>query len=583
MCAVEQPAPGAPAASPATVGASLLRNVPVLSGLPRRLLADLATRLGEIEVAAGEWVIREGEPADSLFIVRSGRLEVVDEGPPESLLRVLRRGDVLGELALLQRGPRTASARARRDVELLELSRDAFEELIEREPRFALGLTRSLGAQLAATRMPLAAAQPPRSIAVLPLEAAAPAAAVAELLAAELARFGSVATLGDGGIESIETAEMRAERVVLSCGAIDERWGEVCLAEADLLLAVSTGGIDAGARRRSHALHACELLTIGPALPEGAIELLQPRQAQVIADGAALGEALGALSRRIAGRSLGIVLSGGGARALAHIGVLDELREHGLHFDRIAGVSLGSLVAAAVASGMSATEITERFEQAFLHSSPSNDFAIPAYSLIRGAKARRLLEESFGAQRIEELPLRFFCLSCDLVGREAVVHDHGRLVDAVYPSLAIPGVFPPVATPDGRLLVDGGVLDNLPVATMARKGEGPVIAVDVTGRMTPPRSSGRPRLARLGGATRRVLTGSETPIPHLGETIVRAVTVGSIDTVAAARVHADAVITPAVEGTGLVDWQAFPRMVELGREAARQALASGRLRDWVAR
>ena len=99
------------------------------------------------------------------------------------------------------------------------------------------------------------------------------------------------------------------------------------------------------------------------------------------------------------------------------------------------------------------------------------------------SRLRRLLHDALGDRRIEQLPMRFFCLSCDLIAREAVLHRTGPVADAVYASAAIPGVFPPVATTDGRLLVDGGVLDNLPVATMARTGEGPVIAVDVTGRM----------------------------------------------------------------------------------------------------
>ena len=68
---------------------------------------------------AGEWMMREGEAADRMFIVASGRVEVIDEGPPEVLIRVVRRGDMLGELALLQAGTRSASVRARRDTELL--------------------------------------------------------------------------------------------------------------------------------------------------------------------------------------------------------------------------------------------------------------------------------------------------------------------------------------------------------------------------------------------------------------------------------------------------------------------------------
>src|SRR5581483_10753607 len=113
-----------------------LRNVPVLAGLSDELLDRLATEVSAVHVAAGEWILREGDAADSLYIIRSGRVEVVAEGPPETLIRVLRRGEVLGELALLRQGTRSASARARRDIELLELQRSAFEGLIQTAPSF---------------------------------------------------------------------------------------------------------------------------------------------------------------------------------------------------------------------------------------------------------------------------------------------------------------------------------------------------------------------------------------------------------------------------------------------------------------
>ena len=255
--------------------------------------------------------------------------------------------------------------------------------------------------------------------------------------------------------------------------------------------------------------------------------------------------------------------------------MIEVLREAGLRFDRVAGVSLGALIAAATAADFTSEGMYESFRQAFVEGNPSNDFVPPAYSLIRGAKTRRLLEGAFGDRRIEELPLRFFCLSCDLVEREPVVHRSGRLADAIYASLAIPGVFPPVAV-GGRLLVDGGVLDNLPVATMARTAEGPVIAVDVTGRTG---QFGRPHrevIERPARLLRRALTGREAEIPRLGETMVRTLTVGSSDTVAAARLHADLMIGPRVDGIGLMDWKAFPEVVELGRLAARVALEANR-------
>ena len=493
--------------------AAFLRNVRVLAGLPDDLLEHLAGQVVNVHVRAGEWIMRDGDSADSVFIVVSGRLEVIDEGPPETLIRILRRGDVLGELALLRSDTRSASVMARRDSELLELGRAAFEALIQEAPSFALGLTRSMGAQLAASRAPIVAATPPQTIAVVGLDAAAPAAVLADMLSDALASHGSVASLAAGELSTIDQALRDRDRVVL-------------------------------------------------------------REVQVVVDPARRREAVEATARRLAGRSLGIVFSGGGARALAHLGALEELTAAGLRFDRVAGVSFGSFVGAATAAGFTIESIYESFERGVVATNPSNDFAIPAYSLIRGAKTRRLLYETFGELRIEELPLRFFCLSCDLIAREAVLHRTGRVVDALYPSAAIPGVFPPVATRDGRLLVDGGVLDNLPVATMARRGEGPLIAVDVSGRVGQFRRRERPRIARLGRPIRRALTGSDAEIPRLGETIMCTVTVGSIDTLAAAHLHADLVIAPQIEGIGLLDWKALWRVVELGRRAAREALAA---------
>jgi predicted acylesterase/phospholipase RssA len=549
-----------------------IRNVPIFAGLSDELLQRLAGQVREVRVQAGEWIMRAGETADSLFIVCSGRFEVIDEGPPESLRRVLRRGEIMGELALLLEGTRTASVRARCDAELLELGRDGFEALIQEAPSFALGLTRALGAQLAATRMPVIAPMLPQAIAVVALDAGAPSAEVAEWLADALGVHGSVARLSAGELAGINQAERDVDRVVLQChDAPPAEWTELCLREADLVVAVSSDAAPEASQLRTTALRGCELLIFGPSVAGGLIEALQPREVQVVARRAEGRGAIEAMARRLTGHSIGVVLSGGGARALAHLGVLQELHAAGLRFDRVGGVSLGSIAAALVAAGLTPDEMLASFERNFMERNPSNDYVLPAYSLVRGIKTRRLLHAELGDRRIEELPLRFFCVSCDLIGRKAVVHRLGRLVDAVYASLAIPGVFPPVATKDGKLLVDGGVLDNLPVETMASKGEGPVIAVDVTGRMGGMSRAGRPALGR---AVRRVLTGGDARIPNLGETIIRTLTVGSVDTVAAARKHADLVIAPEVDGIGLMDWKALPRAVELGRRAARDALAA---------
>jgi NTE family protein len=554
-------------------GSSLLRNVQLLAGLDDELLARIEQQVESVRVKAGDWVLRRGERADCLYILRSGRVEVIDDGPPEVLVRMLRRGDVLGELALLGEGVRSASARARRDTELLRLSRDAFEGLITEAPTFALALTRAMGAQLAASLAPMATSELPRTVAVLGLDPGAPVNEVADQLEHQLAGYGSIASLSGGGVTAIEQAEADVDRVVLRAGsAAGGEWTRTCLHDADLVIAVTSGRPEREWLERADALHGCELLVLGPPQPPGTFGAIAPRELQVISDPARRADAIASLGRRLSGRSPGIVMSGGGARALAHLGVLEELRAAGLQIDRVAGVSLGSVVAAVAAAGFSTEGMIDTFQRGFVDTNPTNDYVPPAYAMLRGVKTRKLIEESFGGRLIEELALRFFCVSCDLVSREAVVHRDGPVSSAVYASLAIPGVFPPVATDDGRLLVDGGVLDNLPVETMAASGVGPVIAVDVSGRSGHFEREERRGLAPLARSVRHALTGSEAQIPRLGETIVRSVLVGSRDTVAASRRHADLTITPQVDGIGLLEWKALPRARLLGRRAAHEAL-----------
>jgi NTE family protein len=560
---------------------AFLRQVPVLAELPDELLDRLAAETGEVRVDAGDWLLREGQEAESLYVVRSGRLEVIAEGPPDILIRVLRRGDVVGELALLREGVRSVSVRARRDSGLIELSRIQFEALIREAPSFAVGLTRTMGAQLAASRSPVFAATPPRTVAVIGLDCGAATDEVAEGLSVALRTQGTVAVLrpeagrsSQGMVALLDRAEREEDRVVLVGGASlpGDVWTDFCVREAELVLAVSAGAPAAEWLAQPEALRGCELLVAAPEVEDATLWAFQPREVQVVVQPQDLGARIKSTARRLTGTSIGLALSGGGARAFAHLGVFDELEAAGVTVDRIGAVSMGAVVGAAYASGFDPETISEGFRDSFVESNPTGDYALPLFSLVRGKRTRDGLLTYFRDLRIEALPSRFFCVSCDLIAREAVQHRIGSLYEAVRASLAIPGVFPPIATPDGRLLVDGGVLDNLPVEAMARSGEGPVIAVDVSAQMGGFSKPVRPGVARIARPLRRVLTGSEAEIPRLGETIIRTLTVGSVDTVAAAKRHAEIVIQPRLEGIGLLDWRRINQAREAGRIATRAAL-----------
>src|SRR5207244_11035482 len=119
-----------------------------------------------------------------------------------------------------------------------------------------------------------------------------------------------------------------------------------------------------------------------------------------LAAGAAFSEGVEVIARRLAGRATGIVLSGGGARGFAHIGVLDELRTAGVQLDRVAGCSMGAFVGAMFAAGMPAREMLERCRQEFVQRSPLNDYTVPTVSLVRGNRAESMLRRIFGSRTI---------------------------------------------------------------------------------------------------------------------------------------------------------------------------------------
>jgi predicted acylesterase/phospholipase RssA len=204
--------------------------------------------------------------------------------------------------------------------------------------------------------------------------------------------------------------------------------------------------------------------------------------------------------------------------------------------------------------GQSGAQIAERCRDEFVRRNPLGDYTIPRVSVVRGRRGLAMLERTFGDTRVEDLALDFFCVSTDLVSRSAVVHRSGRLAAAIGASMCLPGILPPVLDGD-RVLVDGGVLDNLPVEQMARGGEGPIVAVDVSQRFAAP--------------------GAEAPrAPGIKEVLARTLTLASADTATAARRHAALVVTPEVDDVGLLEFAALERTRAAGRAALARALTS---------
>jgi NTE family protein len=179
-------------------------------------------------------------------------------------------------------------------------------------------------------------------------------------------------------------------------------------------------------------------------------------------------------------RKVGLALSGGGARGLAHIGVIKVLERENVPIDLLAGTSMGGIVAALYATGLSAREMEEAARRI---SSPRQlltlvDRSLPRRGLLQGRKVVEYLAQWLGELTFDQLKIPLALVAADLNGCQKVVLQEGSVLDAVRATIALPGLLAPLER-EGQLLVDGGLMDNLPVDIVRQMGADVVIAVDI--------------------------------------------------------------------------------------------------------
>ncbi|WP_191908024.1 MDR family MFS transporter/patatin-like phospholipase family protein [Nocardioides cynanchi] len=543
-----------------------LSDVPLLAALPPDARGRLEEAARLVPVPAGTWLMETGDPAGSAYVVRRGRLEVAVDG---RLVRELGPGEVLGELALLTGEPRSASVRARRDSTVLEVPRAAFDDLLATDPTASRTVLTQVAQRLRTAGGPKQRVRPaqPVVIAVVGLHAGAGAAEVAEAVRQRLAVHHRVSAPGVVGAEGLDRAERDHDRVLL-VAAYDRDddatdgpgWRDFCLRQADAVVLVARSNEPPPTAPLTPApLRQPDVVLHGPApSPTDLAAWAAATDAWqlTVADEHDLAAGLRPLADRLAGRSLGLVLAGGGARAFAHVGVLRELEDSGLHIDRVAGSSVGAIIAALHAGGRDGDALEETCYAEFVRRKPFSDWGLPTASLARGRRMHDAVVRNFGESVIEGLPRQLHIASTDLVTRTRQVHRRGAVGRAMTASARLPVLFAPIPDDSGRLLIDGGVLDNLPVDLLTERDEGPVVAVNIAmggGGGGGPRS-GRPR------------------VPALGETLLRTMMIGSGGAVAAARAEGAWVLTPPTLGVGLLEFHQLDRMVSAGRTAARLLL-----------
>ncbi|HET9484090.1 MAG TPA: patatin-like phospholipase family protein [Xanthomonadales bacterium] len=551
----------------------LATAIPWIAALPPDARAWLVHELRPIALAGGATLFTSGEPSDSLFLLTSGSLGAFAGEDSSRLIGQVVAGETVGELGLITGRPRMATVRALRDSELLMLDRHAFEALGEREPRATMAMARLALVRSNSPTRGASSSAGPRTLALLPQSDSADARALAAQLARALSVYGTAVVVdsaqGLGQTSAwFNALESHHRYVVYVAEPGRSPWRDLCLRQADALLFVADPRVQAApwaeaVRGVNAPLPRPEHLAL---LHTGKPRLGAARRWARALPRALLHHVRGEsdvtrLARLVLGRSVGLVLSGGGARGFAHLGVIKALREAGVTIDAVGGTSIGAIIGAGVAADWSTEEMMEVFRRSFVTTNPLSDYTIPLVSMYSGRKVSKLLRDAFGEREIEDLVLPFFCVSSNLTNGYAAVHRTGPLWQWLRASVAIPGVLPPVFT--GRqVYVDGGVINNLPVDVMQEIFTRDVIAVDIGGDHalkvdfeefdSPPWWR---LLPDLFGTSRR---------PTMMRILLRAGMVNSGVATTTARDAASLLIMPPLGGIDLLDWKSFDRAVEIG-------------------
>jgi NTE family protein len=532
-----------------------------------------------LALPGGGTLFEAGETSGMVYVLRTGRLAAVQPGNPPEFLGLVWPGEAIGEISLLADIPHTATVVAMRDSELLAMPRAAFFDAVQKHPAILLELMRTM---IVRTRNERTVKKLAVTFAFLAVGEGSPIRALIERLQRDVEKTGARLALltAEHLVHPTEWFSDREEEhdfVFYVAETGETAWGQHCLRQADRSFWVGRGEAEPPSAAPFSVAHAtlkpADLLLVHRAecvRPSGGRawqKTLCCRQIFHARDGDPAD--IARLARVITGRSVGVVLSGGGARGYAHVGALRALHEHGVPVDFIGGASMGAVIAAGLACGWDGDEMAKRVKTAFVETNPLSDLAVPFIALTRGRLVDRRLSENFGDIDILDLWRPFYCVSSDLTNGAHVVHDSGLLRRALRASIALPGILPPVIEGD-NVLVDGGVMRNLPIDLMRDMHDGPIVAVDVsidTGLT--PRDIETPRsLAHwaLSGAWRK-----GAPIVSL---LLRSATVTATRDVIAARGAADVFIAPALDGVEIRDWRAFEPAVEAGYQAATRALKS---------
>lgn len=574
-------------------------------------LQELQSEMEWLTLEKSDVLFRQGDVGDGMYIVVTGRLQIFinDDKGQEQLHSEVGPGEVVGELALLTQEPRSATIVAIRETNVVKLPNTVFEQLINKYPKLMVQITRMIVRRQ--QRMITNKIHSSRSYnyVIVPLTKNVCLQDLLIQLGMEMTVFGTALVLDAHRFDQVygyttaaqTTQEDPLSFVINKCLTdLAARykyliyvadygwtpWTQRCISQADRILLVASASDSTEIReveeiiRHRYDKVRVELILLHPAdtqHPSNTTSWLNERQ--VFAHHHIRQQDrkhVRRLARHLTNNKIGLVLSGGGARGFAHIGVIKALCELGIEIDAVAGTSMGSLIGGVYAA-KSDPDALMRLAEKFASAKQLFDFTLPIVSLMSSNKVTHVIEEIFGDVAIEDLWQQYFCVSSNLSRAVPIIHRQGLLRRAVRASVSIPTVFSPIVF-DGDVVVDGGIMNNFPVDIMRNLCEdGTVIGITVapdcdkasTFKYDDSISGWKVLINRLNPMSEK------EAVPSMIWTIMRSMEVNNIHLQNKMDKLTDLLIHPEVSKYGMLDFGLFEPIIEIGYKAALP-----KLKEW---
>jgi NTE family protein/lysophospholipid hydrolase len=584
----------------------LALGLPRLFGpLDETMLKFVEAQVDWVRLYAGETLFAAGDKGEELYFVLGGRLRAITRDG--RVLSEITRGESIGEIALLTGEPRTASVVAVRDSDLVRVSRQAFDEIVAKYPAVMQTIARIVVQRLRAKEQGAPVVRTGKCIAVLTAGAGNTAVDFTERLASALERVGPTlhlsaqrldVLLNRPGIAAAEDEEAAGIRLtawldeqeshnrflIYETDGTPSLWTRRCLRQADEILLVANASADPAPGIVEKALldnrdpisKARQNLVLlhpdGSRLPSGTSRWFASRNVQrnfhIRLDQE---DDFRRVARCIGDSAIGLVLGGGGARGLAHVGVARALREARVPIDMIGGTSIGAVMASLVAMGQDWDQMLETNREAWLRTKPHKEYSLPFISLIRSRRLDSMARKIWGEIEIEDLWISFFCVSCNLSTASTVIHERGPLWKAIRASASLPGVFVPVLS-EGNILVDGGLVNNLPGDIMRERACRTLIVVDVGSEQEfifkLPEFPSPWQILR----SRILPFAARIEMPNIVDVLIRTTDVSSSQKTRDVKRNADVCLRPPIDAYGVLQFESLDEIAGVGYRYAKEKM-----------